>query len=383
MQDKVLKWAFVLSAAVYFLQGIEGLPGLAVQLWMKETLHMPDFAVQRLLSWVTIAWLVKPIWGYLIDSYLTKKKWIYISAIGGIVLCILLGFLNLPSLILLIVLMALLNWTLSVRDVANDGIACIVGKETETTGKFQSIAWGSINVAAIFATLGGGYIADHLHFQIGYMALILLLFPLFYILHKVPNVECRSGKPKLFDYKALLNKEFLLICLFLWVYKTAPAFGVSLLYVKRDIFHWSGMQIAYLDVFVLGLELIGAWVYYKWCKVLPIKKLLIFSILLGIPTTLCYLYYTPFTAWLYGGLFGTIGMVLFLVCMDFMAQKSLSGLESTSFAMLCSVNNFAVWCSMQIGALTLQWWGLSTTIIISAFVGLLALPLVKYIKWEN
>ena len=374
-------WLFVLSALIYFLQGIEGLPSLAVQLWMKNTLHMKDFEVQKLLSWVMLAWMIKPIWGFLIDSYFTKKMWILLSAIGGMTLCIVLGLLNLPSLTILVVMMAILNWTISVRDVANDGIACVAGKSKEVTHKFQAIQWGSINIAAILAVLGGGYIAQHLNWQFGYLMLTPLLVPLFLVLRKVEERHTEIAKPKLSDYKLLLNKQFLFITLFLFLYKTAPAFGTRLLYIKQDVFKWTPMEIAYLDAFTLGIELIGAWIYFKYARLMSIKKILIFSIFLGVPTTLAYLHFTPLTAWLYGFLFGSIGMLIHLVCMDFMARKSIDGLEATSFAMLCSVSNFAGWCSAQIGGYTLEWWGLSTTIIISAFMGLIALPIVKWIKW--
>lgn len=376
-------WFFILSAAVYFLQGIEGLPSLAVSLWAKNTLHLPAYQAQRILSYATLAWLVKPLWGFFIDSYFTKKQWIGFSAIGGILLCILLGLLNLHSLTMLVCLMAILNWTMSIRDVANDGVACVVGKSKNVTGKFQAIQWGSLNVAAILATLGGGVLAMGLGYRIGYLLLVPLLLPLFFILSKVKEEYGEIQRPKLSDYKFLLDKQFLLVALFMFLYGTAPAFGMPLLYMKQDVFKWTAMQIAYLDAFVLSIELIGAWLYFKYCRVLPIKKTLVFSILLGVPTTLVYLYFTPFTAWLYGGIFGSIGMIVFLVSLDFCARKSLPGLESTSFAALMSVKNFAGWCSAQLGALTLQWWGLPTTIIIASITGLIALPIVKYIKWEE
>lgn len=382
-----LKWAFILSAATYFLQGIEGLPGLAIQLWMKETLYLPDYTVQQLMSWTILAWMIKPIWGYLTDSFLTKKTWVNLSVIGGIIICILLGSLSSLSLIMLIILVASLNWSMSLRDVAVDGIACVEGKATETTGKFQAVQWGSVTFAALLAILGGGLIAQHSNYHIGYLLLIPFLLSMFYILYKFKEPLVQKNKDSfvnnLLSYKELfLNKDFVLVCIFLYLYKTAPAFGTPLLYIKRDIFHWSAMQIAYLDAIVLALELIGAWFYAKYCKVIPIKKTLIFSILIGVPITLCYLYYTPITAYLYGALFGTIGMIIHLVCMDFMARKSLAGKEATSFAMLCSISNFAGWSSAQLGGILLPIFGLQYVIIISSFMGLMALPIIKYIKWR-
>ena len=116
-----LRWFFILSAMVYFLQGIEGLPGLAVSLWLKETIHLKDFELQRLMSYATLAWLIKPLWGYLSDTYLTKGTWITMSVLAGILLCTALAVFNYSgSLWILIAVMAVLNWTMAVRDVSKD-----------------------------------------------------------------------------------------------------------------------------------------------------------------------------------------------------------------------------------------------------------------------
>lgn len=380
-----LRWFFILSAMVYFLQGIEGLPGLAVSLWLKETIHLKDFELQRLMSYATLAWLIKPLWGYLSDTYLTKGTWITMSVLAGILLCTALAVFNYSgSLWILIAVMAVLNWTMAVRDVSNDGIACVEGKRTGTTGKFQSIQWGSVTFAGLLATLAGGWVATHSTFQMGYLAMIPILFAALCVLKFVPFTKYEhDGSIRLADYKKLLRKDFLIVCLFILVFNTAPSFGAPLFYKQRDVFKWSPMMIAYLGVFGSVLNLVGAWVYFKYHKRLPIRKIIIGSILVFAPATLLYLHYTPVTAWLYTAVFGIIGMVVFLVCMDFMARKSVDGLEATSFAMLCSVSNFASWCSAQLGSYSLEWFGLTPTIFINAGFGLLALPMVWAIQWEK
>lgn len=380
-----MKWFFILSGMVYFLQGIEGLPGLAVSLWLKETMMLKDFELQRMMSYVTLAWLVKPLWGYLVDTYLSKKTWISMSLVMGVCLCAALAMLSfVGSIWMLIAIMAALNWTMAVRDVANDGIACVEGKRTGTTGKFQSIQWGSLTFAGLLATLGGGYVASHYTFQHGYLMMLPLLMGAAIFLRFVPSstVECVKSI-RFSDYRRLLKRDFLLVCLFILVFNTAPSFGAPLFYKQRDVFHWTPMTIAYLGVFGAVLNLIGSWVYFKFHKILPMRKVILGSIMVFAPTTLLYLHYTPITAWIYTGIFGVIGMVVFLVCMDFMARKAITGLEATSFATLCSVSNLASWLSLQLGSYSLEWFGLTTTIFINAGFGLLALPLVWSIKWEE
>jgi MFS family permease len=382
-----MKWFFILSGAVYFLQGIEGLPGLAISLWLKETVHLKDFELQRMMSYVTLAWLIKPLWGYFIDKYFTKASWVKFSLLMGMGLIAVLAMapFSVSTLWLLVAMMALLNWTMAIRDVANDGIACVEGKRTGTTGKFQSIQWGSVTFAALLASLGGGWVATHLTWQWGYAILFPLLLLGWGLVHRIPPTAGVTDKCKieLGRYKELLSKDFLILSLFIWLFNTAPSFAAPLFYKQRDVFHWTPMMIAYLGVFVAVLDIIGAAIYSKFCKVLPIKKILVGSIIFFAPTTLCYLHYTSTTAWIYSGVFATIGMIVFLVSMDLMARKSIAGLEATSFAMLCSIANFGSWCSQQMGSYCLEWWGLTPTIFINATFGLLALGVVPFIKWEE
>jgi predicted MFS family arabinose efflux permease len=261
----------------------------------------------------------------------------------------------------------------------------VEGKRTGTTGKFQSVQWGAVTFAGLLASLGGGWVATHLSWQWGYALIIPLLFLGWGVAHRLPESagvtdRCRIDFSK---YKMLLSKDFLLLALFIWLFNTCPSFSAPLFYKQRDVFHWSPMMIAWLGVFYSILSIIGAWVYSKYCKVLPMKKILVGAILFFAPTTLCYLHYTPVTAWVYTGVFATIGMIVFLVVMDMMARKSITGLEATSFAMLCSISNFGSWCSAQMGSYCLEWWGLTTTIFINAAFGLLALGVVPFLKWEE
>jgi len=78
MKKNKLLWIYVLSASIYFVQGIEGIPGLALFKYMKEKLHFSPSTIMYLGCLISVAWLIKPIFGYVIDNYFNKKKWIFI-----------------------------------------------------------------------------------------------------------------------------------------------------------------------------------------------------------------------------------------------------------------------------------------------------------------
>lgn len=67
-KDNKLFWIYVLSASIYFVQGIEGIPNLALFAYLKEKLHLDPSTIMYLGSIIGISWLIKPLWGYLCDN---------------------------------------------------------------------------------------------------------------------------------------------------------------------------------------------------------------------------------------------------------------------------------------------------------------------------
>ena len=417
MKKNKLFWIFVLSSSVYFTQGIEGLPGLALTFYLKEKLHLNPSTIMYLGSITGLAWLIKPLWGYLCDNYLTKKKWILISLLGSLITCLYLGLSPFLALPIIILLASVGSWTTAVRDVAVDGIMCVEGKEANECGRIQSIQWTSITIAGIVAGLIGGYVADHFNYQFGYLCLIPFYLIIVGIVLRyrttVPkhsteescidckfSLECDNNEigicegfqPRfpekkvriletICSYKDLFtNKKFLIGCLFLFLYNFNPSFGTPLFFIERDSFHWSGTFMGILGAITSGISIIGSILYWKFGKKINIKKCLFYSVFIGAFTTLCYLYFTPVTAIVYGIIFSLVGMFIFLNVMAWMAKSTITGKEATSFALLCSINNLAGTCSSLSGAFLFPKIGLHSLIIISAFTSFLCLPLIKKLE---
>ena len=378
-----LFWVFALSSAVYFTQGIEGLPSQGLFYYLKDTLHFSPQKIMVISSVTTFAWLVKPVIGYIIDNFLNKKVWIYISLILDIFLVLALGLLSLP-LALLIAFLIMNSTDAAFRDVAVDGIMCVEGKKYNATGRIQSIQWISISLAVFLTGIGGGYIAE----RAGYKAAFLCLIPV-YILVVLPAIFYKEAdapvigpRSNLFsDLKKLFShKKLLIVGLFIFLYKYSPSFGTPLFFIQRDEFRWSKIWIGYLTSISTVFGIVGSLLYYKFSTRINIKKWLFFSVFLGAVTTLCYLYYTPVTAVIYEIIFSLVGMFIFIMLLDFMARESISGLEATSFALLCSISNLALVTSNLSGAFLLPLVGLKWLIVLSALTSFLCLPLINKIE---
>jgi len=412
--NKKLFWIYLLSGAIYYTQGIEGVPNLAIFFFMKEYLHLNVSTIMYLSLITSIAWGIKPLYGFLVDTYFTTKKWILFSLLGSLGICLYLGLSSLLLLPILIGLMSMMSLTTAVRDVANDGLMCVEGKKTNSCQKIQTIQWTSLTIAGIFVALMGGYIADHFNYKIAYLSLIPIYLIIIGIVLKYRTTapknstlepKCgnckhyencdlcdygvctyyKENKPTLWEsilsYKELFtNKQFLLGAAFLFVYNFAPGFGTPLLFIQRDTFHWSGTFMGMVSALSSGLGIIGAILYFKYSKYINIKKCLFWSVFLIGITNLCYLYFTPVSAIIYSCIFSVLGMFIFLNMMSFMAKSTLSGKEATSFALLCSCNNLSGTFSTLVGAWLFPLIGLKCIIIIASCTAFLSLPILKRLE---
>jgi predicted MFS family arabinose efflux permease len=334
-------------------------------------------------SITTFAWLVKPAIGYLIDNYLNKRAWIFVSLLIDIILVLFLGLLKFPVFIL--VGMLIFNSTnAAFRDVAVDGIMCVEGKKYKATGKIQSVQWISISVAGLFTGIGGGLIAEKWGYQAGFLFLIpiyILVGLTAYLYKEDDEVKLEVSAITLADLKKLLtNKQMLIVALFIFLYKYSPSFGTPLFFIQRDTFKWGKIFIGALATISTVFGIIGSALYYRFSQRIRMKKWLFYSVFLGAVTTLCYIYYTPVTAVIYEVVFSFVGMFIFLMVLDFMARSSMKGLEATSFALLCSFSNLALVTSNLSGAFLLPLVGLKWLIVLSALTSFLCLPLINKIE---
>ena len=385
-KKKNLFWLFALSSIVYFTQGIEGLPSQGLFYYLKETLNFSPEKIMVIGSITTIAWMVKPVIGYVIDNFFNRKAWIFISLILDIITVLFLGLNSLP-IFMLVSLISLNSTNSAFRDVAVDGIMCVEGKEHKITGKIQSVQWISISVAGLITGIGGGYIAQRWGYRMGFLALIpvYVLVGLTAHFYRELHVRPRASGPKnylLADLKKLFSdKRLIIVALFIFLYKYSPSFGTPLFFIQRDAFKWGKLWIGTLGTISTACGIIGSVFYYKFSTKINIKKWLFFSVFLGAVTTLSYLYYTPLTAVIYDVVYSFLGMFIFLMVMDFMARNTTKGLEATSFAFLCSASNLALTASNLSGAYLLKnGVGLQWLIIISALTSFLCLPLIKRIE---
>ncbi|OIO36906.1 MAG: hypothetical protein AUJ74_00510 [Candidatus Omnitrophica bacterium CG1_02_44_16] len=385
MRNKRLFWVFALSSSVYFTQGIENLPSQSLFYYLKEALGFSPEKIMVISSIITFAWLVKPVIGYIVDNFLSKRGWIFISLVLSTAFVLILGLNHLP-LAMLVAFLLIHSTFAAFRDVSADGIMCVEGKKYNATGRIQSIQWMSLSVATLLTGIGGGYIAEKWGYKAGFLWLIpfYVVAGIFAYFYKTGG-ETNDAQPKTpttlsRDLKKIFcDKKLLAAGLFIFLYRYSPSFGTPLFFIQRDTFKWNKLWIGGLGTLATIFTIAGALLYYKFSQRINIKKWLYISVFLSATTTLSYLYYTPVTAIIYDVAYGLVGMFIFLMLLDFMARNSVKGLEAASFALLCSLSNLALVTSNLSGAYLLPIIGLNGLIILSSLTSFLCLFLINKI----
>lgn len=382
-----LVFIYLLSALIYFTQGIGSLASQPLFYYLKETLHMKVSDIMLLTSCISIPWMVKPLYGFLSDNFpilgYHRKSYILLSCAFSMLAEVFLGFSPILPLALLIGVMIFDSLGGAIKDVAVDGLMVEEGKKHGLTGKLQAVQWGCLHVALILTGVGGGYIAEHFSFHTAYKA--ILLFPLLIAIcawfYDEQAVQPKVREPMWPKYKSLLkNKQFLLAGTFLFFMWFSPSVGTPIMAKMRDDLHLTKIYIGWLSTLGSIAGCAGAALYYFISKRINLKRWLIWGTILNAVSTVAYVYLTTTTVLVYAVAFGITGMFVQLLLMDFMARSCPKGTEATTFALLCSVVNFGGFLSGLTGSRLYATLGYDGLVWISGLTTLLCVAFIPFLN---
>jgi len=380
------KQVLILSALIYFLQGLKSLSGQPLLFYFKETLGFSASTVMILSSLTTIFWIIKPLYGIIIDRYnflgYKYKGYIIASLIVSCISALLLGILSFPLVFLLLFLM-LDSFAGAIRDVAVDGFSVYVGKKEDVNDKLQTIQWTSLTVAGLLTGIVGGYISEHFTYKVAFLLLFVSYLPAIGYVFRIKEKDVETT-PEKFDLRVFIkDKNFLLGAIFLFLLWFSPAIGTPIMYKIRDELHFSRFSIGLLASFGSLMAILGSVIYWFINKKIKFKYLLYGSIFLSAISTFAYLWLTPILVWIYTIVFGITGMISHLTLMTFIANITPRNYESTAFALLCSIVNFGSWCSSFVGAFLFKLLEYNGLIIVSGLFTLAIVFLIPFLKVET
>ena len=360
-QTRAAQRLAMLFAVVYFSQGMYYVFAQPLTLFLKETLGLSATQIAT-FGWITLLpWVIKPLYGFLSDSVplfgYRRKSYFILSCAVAAVAGLLLAARGTPTYWTLAVFVTAMAFGVAFTDVLTDAMMVESGKPLGLTGAFQSVQWAGISVATILVGLAGGYFAHRRNLQGAVLA--AALFPVVALVMAgvfVHEVRAKSGREELREAlrgirTAMGDRTMWVVAGFIFFWTFSPSIGIPLFFFQTDTLKFSQQFIGLLGSLGAGAGIVGALLYAPLSRRVPLQRIIVWSIGVGVVGTLGYLLYRDSTsAVIIDTMFGGIGMMTQLAFLDLAAKACPKHAEGTFFALLMSVYNLGTQGSQVTGA---------------------------------
>ena len=383
----------LLFGVVYFSQGMWYLPNQVITVFFKDQGYTPSqVASFFLLS--SIPWFIKPIYGLISDFvplFGRRRKSYFLltctlAALSG--LC--LALTPVQTFWWMAALFTIMGFGLAFTDVLTDALMVESGRPLGLTGAFQAVQWACITGAAVLIGVMGGHLAAtrELNLAFGIAACFPLMsfaMALFFVREAPARRDLAALRATARAIReALTHRNVWMVAGFLFFYTFSPSFGPAFLYYQADVLGFSQHFIGLLASLNSAASVVGALAYAPLSRRMPLRRLLNWSIGVGVAGTLCYLVYRGrVSAIAIDTFFGGVGMIMQLAFLDLAAKACPRRVEATFFALLMSVFNTGTQLSQNVGARLYETYGYTPLVWISATVTALAWVLVPLLDVDR
>jgi MFS family permease len=386
----------VLFGALYFTQGVsEPTEGLVVQpsRWLLKSWHETNEQITSFAAWITLPWLLKPLYGLLADFLplgRNRRKNYLILTTGVAALGYLALFFFPPG----PHAERWLFWALFVptvavafTDVVVDALLIAVGQPRGITGHLQSVQWTAIWAATILnGELGGLFskkstVRDAFLLCSGAAGLAWLIAVCLRDDPPPPdavdaNVTWRDTLDELAD--SIRHPVLWLLIAFLVLWNFTPlSMTVVYLYWTKTL-GFDEVFYGHTVIWLAGGAMVASGGYGLYCRLVPRTVLMHLSIVLGIAAT--WAYWTVLdrsTAGVVSALVGFTHMTATLILLDLAAQICPVRSAGTVFGVLMSVQNASVMAATWFGGVWYDAWleRFGAKFAFQLLVGISALPI--------
>src|SRR5882724_9005218 len=383
----------LLFGVVYFSQGMWYLPNQVITIFFKDQGLSPSQVANFFLV-STMPWFIKPLYGLISDFVplfgRRRKSYFLLTCILSALSGIWLAVMPEHPFWWMAALFTTMGFGLAFTDVLTDALMVEAGRPRGLTGAFQAVQWACITSAAVLIGVVGGHLAEtrELHLAFGISAvfpLVSFAMALFFV-HETPaprdaaafHATTRAIR------EALTHRDVWMVAGFLFFYTFSPSFGPAFLYYQTDVLGFSQHFIGLLASLNSAASVLGALVYAPLSRRMPLRRLLNWSIGVGVVGTLCYLVYRGrISAIAIDTFFGGVGMIMQLAFLDLAAKACPRRVEATFFALLMSVFNTGTQLSQNVGARLYETYGYTPLVWISATMTALAWVLVPLLDVDR
>ena len=367
-------------AVTYFVQGLAdlsaGLANQPVLYLLKEDMQLTAAQSGLFFALIGLGWTIKPLYGLLSDlfplaGFHRKSYLLLMSAVGtGSWLAL---FLFPPHYYTVLLLLMLCAATLAFCDVMIDALMVETGRPLGLTGSFQAIQWAAISLAFTLAQLGGGYLSTHVTPRtVFFLSACFPLVTFAVTLRVVQEPRTQLNRERVQDtgrslWHAARSRTVWTVMGFLFFWNFTPSLGTPLIYYETDVLQFSKVFIGILGAINNAAGILGALLFFAYCREISLDRLLYLAVILGVASTLSFLgLIGPKSAVVLFLLFGMISQITHLAVLDLAARSCPVRAEGTVFALLMSSLNIGRTGATALGGWLYDALGFTPLIFVSA-----------------
>ncbi|MGH7246899.1 MAG: MFS transporter, partial [Pseudomonadota bacterium] len=354
-------------ALVYVVEGLgqagAGLIAQPLNYFLKQVYGWTPVQVTASLTVLTLPWIIKPVYGIVSDfvplfGYRRKAYLVLANAVGSLAFFAVTRIVQPGPLILVLLATA---YAMAISSTLCGAVLVENGQRLNRSDAFVNQQWLWFNVAAVASALFGGELVAHLSPQgalhaaaaiVGFAPFAAILGALFLIDETPSRLDLTEMKHSFRGLVATFtHRELWLIGLFLFLYYLNPGFGLPLYYYMTDTLKFPQDYIGILGAINSVGWIVGAVLYRRWIDGMTSRRLLNFSILLGVVTTLAFLLLRgEVSAAVINFFSGMAGIVAFVATLTLAADYCPKRAEGFAFAALMSLLNLSSTISNNLGA---------------------------------
>lgn len=317
---------------------------------LKDTLHCDAAKVSGFFAIGAIINYVKPLPAVLVDGvplFKTRRRW---YLIGSLLLTglfwLLMAFVP-RTYNSLLATYGLMYITIAFTSISLGGVMVEVGQRFNAAGRLTSQRIGCFRLASLLGGPIAGKLSQHFPFIVSMSAaslLHLILVPLYIIgLPEEPTAQLDRSvlKEAGRQFQILLRSKVLLAAAgMIFLIAASPGFNTPLLFYQTNVLHFDKELVGYLTFISAATGLLTTMGYFAACRKVPVRTLIVFSILVHAAGTIAYLFYhDKNSAIIITAISGVTGTLTMLPVYDLAARGTPKGSEAIGYAVMMSVWN--------------------------------------------
>lgn len=405
---------------VYLVQGILGLARLAVSFFLKDELLLSPAQVSALLGIVALPWIIKPVFGFISDGLpifgYRRRPYLVLSGILGAISWISLATIVHTSWAATLAI-ALGSLSVAVSDVIVDSLVVerARGESQAAAGSLQSLSWGASALGGLLTAYFSGMLLEH--FTTRTVFWVTASFPLIvsavaWLIAETPmrknDPHSNSQNSLSIKYQlqqlrqAISQKSIWLPTAFVFVWLATPTADSAFFFFSTNELHFQPEFLGRVRLVTSAASLIGVWIFQRFLKTVSFRAIFTWSTVLSSALGMTMLLLVTHTNralgiddhWFSLGdslILTVIGQIAYMPVLVLAARLCPPGVEATLFALLMSISNLAAMVSYELGAIIMDWLGISETnfelmwllVIITNLSTLLPLPFIHWLPAKD